>query len=371
MAPTSAPSLVSRVWALLVAEASLVAAASVALVARAMGQMGGSPAGGTIDMVLAAVTFIVIVASAFGVSSHAEALARRYGEPYGTLILTFSVIAVEVIMITTMMLHTDLDPTIARDTMFSTLMLLLNGLLGIVLVAGGLRHGEQRHNWRSSTAFLSVIVVATGLGLFLPMVLEPTAERHLHVFLVVACLALFASFTRLQTREHRGYFQSGDEPAHDHREGPDPYSGAHHAIALFATIFFISILAEDLARAFDVAVTAFELPDKTAGMAVAFLIVMPEGLTALRAGLRNQMQRVVNISLGSAVATLLLTIPAVLIVGHIAQREVQLAFEPLQAALTGMTILVAMLTFKADETNLLQGFLHLALFSAFVGSIFF
>jgi Ca2+:H+ antiporter len=360
-----------RLARLLRSEAPLVAAAATALFVGITNQLGVAPSGSAADVAISALTFAVILVSSFGVVGHAEALAHRYGDPYGTLVLTFSATAVEVIMISTMMLHGDTDPTVARDTMFSTLMLLLNGLIGIVLLVGGVRHGEQRHNWKSSTAFLSVIIVATALGMFLPMVEERGQEERLHGFLVVACIVLFAGFTRVQTREHRGFFRGTSQPLQETPHAEDAASGLHHAIALIATIALISWLAEALARAIDLAIESFALPEKTAGLAVAILIVTPEGLTALRAGLRNEMQRVVNVALGSAVATLLLTIPAVLCVGILTNHPVELGFEPLQAVLAAATLVTSMLTFKSDETNVLQGLLHLVLFAGFVGSIFF
>lgn len=334
-------------------------------------QLAVIPEGGTVDLALAVLSFFVILASAFGVVRHAEALAHRYGDPWGTLVLTLSVTSVEVLMIATIMLNGDRDPTVARDTMVSTLLLLLAGMIGLVLLAGGIRHGEQRHNWRSSTAFLSVIGVAIALAFVLPMVELGDAERHLELFLIPACLVLFAAFTRVQTREHRGYFQLAGGGAEHPEAAPDGLSGARHALSLVATIFFIAWLAEDLARGFDLAVAALDLPPPVAGFAVAVLIVTPEGLTAFRAGLRNELQRVVNIVLGSAVATLLLTIPAVVTVGLVSGRAIELALDPEQAVLLGATFLNAMLTFKGDETNVLQGVLHLVLFAAFVGTTLF
>ena len=169
--------------------------------------------------------FAVILCAAYAVAKHAEALAHHYGEPYGTLILTLSAVAVEVLMVSAMMLHAGNNPTMARDTIFSTLMLIINGQIGVAMLLGGIRHGEQHYNLKSSNAYFSMIFAFTGLGLFLPTFVAPESLEHLYLFLIFAFLALYGIFLRLQMKEHR-YFFAGEQrselapPVHEHSEGP-------------------------------------------------------------------------------------------------------------------------------------------------------
>ena len=161
---------------------------------------------GPLTQVLLVLIFSVVVYAAIGVVGHAELLAEKYGEPYGTLILTLSAVTVEVVMLTTMVLHHDNNPTLARDTIFATVMILVNGLIGLSLLIGGMRYGEQRYNVKSSKAFLTMLFALTGLALILPDAVTPAQESRLEVFLVFASILLYAFFLHIQTRKHTQFF---------------------------------------------------------------------------------------------------------------------------------------------------------------------
>ncbi len=313
--------------------------------------------------------FAVILVSAFAVVRHAESLADRYGEPYGTLILTLSAVAIEVIMISAMMLHGSPNPTLGRDTIYSTLMIIVNGLIGLAMLLGGLRYGEQEYNLKSSTSFFSMILVLTVVGLYLPKVVPSASRVAYEVFLIVLSSLLYLLFLRIQTKEHRYYFVSKAAARHA-AHGEDNAPGWYHALLLLGMLALIAYLAEGVALILDDAVDALGAPVEVASLVVALLILAPEGLTALRAGLANDMQRVVNIGLGSALSTVSLTIPAVLIVSLVHDRPVQLGLTDVQALMLGFSILIGMNSYRSGETNALQGAIHFALFATFIALIF-
>lgn len=311
----------------------------------------------------------IILAAAYAVARHAEALAHLFGEPYGTLILTLSAVSVEVLMVSAMMLHAGNNPTMARDTIYSTLMLIINGQIGAAMLLGGMRHGEQQYNLKSSNAYFSMIFAFAGLGLFLPAFVAPTSQEYFEIFLILAFLSLYGIFIRLQMKEHR-YFFAGPvkgklAPArHAPQEGPR--AGLYHAGMLLAAVLAVGYLSEGLALVLDTAVERLGIPTEWASLVVAVLILSPEALTAIRAGLGNQMQRVVNISLGSALSTMGLTIPAVLLIGLLSGRTVTLGLAPDDSVLLFFTLLVGMRSYAVGETNTLQGFIHFILLIAFV-----
>lgn len=318
--------------------------------------------------------FAVIIYAAIGVVHHAELIAFKLGEPYGTMVLTFSAVTVEVIMITAMMLHGDSDPVLARDTIFSTLMILINALIGFVLLAGGFRYGEQKYNLKSSNSYLSMIIGIIGLGMFLPNLINIEAYYTYQGFLIIALLILYIFFIRMQSKEHNYYFTfkklSDEEGHHIKTSDRKKISGLYHSIMLIITIAAISLLAENLAVFADDGIAKLNMPEAMAGLLISIIIVTPEGLTAIRAGLGNDMQRVINISLGSVLSTVSLTIPAVLIVGMLYGKEIILGLTLVQSGMIIISLLVSILTCKDGETNALQGFIHVILFIAFVFMIF-
>ena len=290
------------------------------------------------EVLLFLVIFTVIIFAAFGVVHHAELLAYKFGEPYGTMILTLSAVTVEIIMIATMMLHGDADPAIARDTIFSTLMILLNGLTGLIMLVGGIKYGEQKYNIKSTNSYFSMIFGIVGLGLFLPLVIPNESFRMYETFLIITCILLYIFFLRMQSKEHNFYFifEGAKKNISDEKEHLPPkknISSIYNFTMLLATIAAISILAESLSVFVDDGIEKLQLPDGLAGLIIALIIVSPEGLTAIRAGLKDDMQRVVNISLGSMLSTVSLTIPAVLVVGLLIKQDVTLGLTPIQSAM--------------------------------------
>ncbi|QYY36296.1 hypothetical protein [Ruficoccus sp. ZRK36] len=331
--------------------------------------------------------FGIMLWLAFGVVRHADCLAIKLGEPYGTLILTLSVISIEVVMITAVMLTGGENPELARDTMFSVLMIVLNGMLGVTLLVGGWKHREQVYNLQGANTYLAVIIPLAGLGLVLPRLTdsEPGGVPSvlMEIFLAVVSIVLYAIFLTMQSGRHRNYFQQPALPktvdgqkSHDAPGGHDDHgnlvirSTAYHVIFLFLTMLPIVLLSKKMALLVDHGISALHAPQALGGFLVAILVLSPEGMGAIKSALANRLQRTVNIALGSALATIGLTIPAVLIVSLTTHKTVELGLEMPEILLLALSIGVAVVNFAGTRTNLLQGAIHLVLFFAYLLLIF-
>ncbi len=321
--------------------------------------------------------FVVIVWSAICVVRHADCLAIKLGEPYGTLILTLSAISIEVVMISTAMLHGANNPTLGRDAVFAVIMIALNGLVGLALLMGGLRHGEQYYNLQGVNSYLNVIMTLAVLGLVLPVFTTstggPTFSTEQSIFLVATSLLLYGIFLLIQTVRHRYYFlESKDtvvegEPAHHSLK---VRSITFHATMLLLYLLAVILLAEKFAIPLDNSIEQFHMPQAFGGAIIAVLVLSPEGLGAIRASLHNHLQRSINILLGSVLATIGLTIPAVLTIGLITKRTVTLGVQGGNLPLLLLTLAVSVVTFTSRKTNVLQGCIHLLLFAVFALLIF-
>ena len=326
--------------------------------------------------------FVVSLLSAFAIVRHAESLATILGEPLGTLILTLSVIGVEVLMISAVMLTGKDNPTIARDTMFSVVMILLGGMTGISLLLGGLKHHEQTYNLQGANAYLALIIPLAVLGLVLPNFTTasagPTLSPFQSIFTSLMSVSIYAIFLGVQTSRHREYFISPDDtaapenPLHDeqlhgeHEVKTTPY----HALFLLAYILPLVVLAKQLAVPLDYGTRTLGAPEIFSGFLVAILILSPEAMSAVKAAVRNQLQRSVNILLGSVLATIGLTIPAVLIIGLIMGKTVFLGLSAVNTILLLLLLALSTITFSNNRTNVLLGAVHLLLFLAYLMLIF-
>jgi len=320
--------------------------------------------------------FAIILWSAMCVVRHADCLAIKLGEPYGTLILTLSAISIEVVMISTAMLHGANNPTLGRDAIFAVIMIALNGLVGLSLLVGGLRYREQHYNIQGVNAYLNVIMALAVLGLVLPNFTTstngPTFSTEQEIFLVSVSLLLYAIFLLIQTLRHRGYFLDSKETATKH----SPHRLAHvrstgfHALMLLLYLVTVIFLAEKFAVPLDNSIEKFGMPQAFGGAIIAALVLSPEGLGGIAASLHNQLQRSINILFGSALATIGLTIPAVLMIGMLTKRPVALGLQSGNLPLLLLTLAVSVVTFTSRRTNVLQGCVHLLLFAVFVLLIF-
>ena len=267
-----------------------------------------APSGGTL-ILLTVWLFVVVMASAFAVVRHADALAIQLGEPYGTLVLTLSVISIEVMMISAVMLTGSDNPTLARDTMYAVVMIVLNGMVGLNLLLGGIRHHEQEYNLQGANAFLAVILPLAVICLILPNFTQstsgPTLSTLQEVFVAISSLALYGVFLAVQTVQHRSYFLApnlSNDPSRPDFEDEHPglsLMPTHvHAALLVAYLLPIVLLSKKLAYPIDIAIDRFGAPVAFGGFLVAILVLSPEVLSATRAALANRLQRSVNIFLG-------------------------------------------------------------------------
>jgi len=321
--------------------------------------------------------FAIIVWSAISVARHADCLAIKLGEPYGTLILTLSAISIEVVMVSTAMLHGENNPTLGRDSIFAVMMIALNGLVGLCLLLGGLRYREQHYNLQGVNAYLNVIMSLAVLGLVLPNFTTttngPTFSTEQQIFLIAMSLLLYSIFLLIQTMRHRRYFMDSSDNTAETSSAHHSYqtrSTAFHATMLLLYLVAVIFLAEKFAIPLDNSIERFGMPQAFGGAIIAALVLAPEGIGAIEATLRNQLQRSINILFGSVLATIGLTISAVLTIGLVTKRSVILGVQGGNLPLLLLTLAVSVVTFTSRKTNVLQGCIHLLLFAVFVLLIF-
>jgi len=317
--------------------------------------------------------FGAILTSAFGVVRHADCLAIKLGEPYGTLILTLSVIGMEVMMVSALMLTGNPDPAMARDTMFAVVMILLNGLVGVALLVGGWRHHEQQYNLQGAVSFLSMIVPLAAAGLIIPYYTAANSTPALFKFraiaLIVITLGLYAAFLAVQTRRHPDHFA---EPAGASQSDQVAEAREHgnlnlralpfHVALLLAYLLPVVLLSKKLAVVLEYGANRVGAPQALSGMVVAILILCPEGMASVRAALGNRLQRSVNLLFGAALTTIALTVPAVLVISLATGKPVELGLSPVNQILLATTLVLCILTCTTGRTNVLNGLVHLVLF---------
>jgi len=328
-----------------------------------------------LSLILLAVIFLTVMWCAFSVVRHAECLATILGEPFGTLILTLAVIGIEVALIVAIMLSGDASPAMARDTMFSVVMIVLAGLIGLCLLTGGLRHKEQTYNLQGAQAFLSVLVPLAVFALVLPRFTLSAPGGELSWlqsgFEVVMSVLLYGVFLAIQTVTHSDIFRQPDagHGEEDHHGGV-VRSLPFHVIGLLGALVPIILLSKKLALYVDFGIAGVGAPVALSGFIVAALVLMPEGLSAIQAARDNQLQRAMNICLGSAVATIGLTVPAVVVVSLVTGHSIELGLEAPEIVMLVLTLVVSLLTFGSRTTNYLLGAVHLSLFAGYVLMIF-
>jgi Ca2+:H+ antiporter len=315
--------------------------------------------------------FAVILTSALSVVRHADHLAARLGEPYGTLILTLSVTSIEVMSISAVMVHGANNPTLVRDTLFALVMIILNGMVGLSLLLGAWRRREQSYNFQGANTYLGAIIPLVGLSLILPAFTKNTEGLPLNdaqqVFLVFVAIGLYAVFLAMQTGRHRGYFMIdvAEPAALEPALIPRP-AFALHAILLIAYMVPVVYLAEQLAPPVDYLVETLQVPVALGGIIMAILVATPEAVGAVRAATANHLQRSVNIFLGSVLSTIGLTVPAMIVVSHLIGRSMVLGVQGPGIVMLLLTLAVSAVTFASGRTNVIQGVVHLILFAAYL-----
>jgi Ca2+:H+ antiporter len=312
---------------------------------------------------LFSLVLLAIIGVAFRIAHHAEVLAIRLGEPYGTLILTLAAVSVEVVILVVMMFDSH-TPTLARDTVYAAVMLDINGIIGIAAILGGLKHGAQKYNLASANSYIAMLLVALGLGMFVPDFV-PEARWHAYSIFTVAIMALlYMAFLRLQTIEHRQYFEYGtvEEEAHDALASPNWL----HVTVLVVAVAGVGVLSEALSTLLSAGLAGTGLPAAIPAVVVALISASPELMAALNAAHHNRMQTTMNIALGASLATVLLTLPVIEGIALFTGERIVMALTPVQAAMLLVTLLAAMNNLHDGESNAIEGASHFALFATFV-----
>lgn len=319
-------------------------------------------------LVGAAVLVVAIVLASMRVAHHAEVLAAKVGDPYGTMILTLSAVLVEVIILAIMM-QSETSPTLVRDTIYSAVMLDINGILGLAALLGGIKHGEQRYNDDSSRTYSVMILTAMGISMVVPEFV-PQAKWHLYsAFTIFAMLTLYTVFLRMQVGPHSYFFSYSypkgrrDPAAHDVAEG-EPVSLSIGL--LVAGVIVIGVLAEIMSTLMTAGLKGSGAPPLLAALVVAAISAAPEIMTALRAALANRMQAVVNIALGASLSTVILTVPVMEAIALYTGQPFIMAMSPVQTVMVALTLIVAAINLNDGETNAIEGMTHFVLFGTFV-----
>ena len=352
------------------------------LILAAILQLGVAPAEHAavpVRIVLSLLAIGLVFATIFVALHHAEAIAHHFGEPYGTLVLTFAVTTIEVSVIVSMMLHGDNNPTLARESVFSTVMIVCGGVIGLCLTLGGLRHRHQDLKRQGTNAYLSMLTALAVLTLLLPDFTLSVGHGNFSpaqlAFVSVLSVLLYGSFVYAQTGLRKEDFvEELIEAGNGGDHGKTAEGGiAANVVLLFIGLAGIVLLAEDIAASVEGTLVALQVSqaDAIVGAFIAMLVLMPESLAAIRASLRNELQRSLNIALGSACATIGLTIPAVAVASLITGRELTLGLGSGDTVLLLLGLGISVISFGTGRTTVLTGLVHLVVFSAYVFLIFF
>jgi Ca2+:H+ antiporter len=323
---------------------------------------------------------LVILFSVFSVVRHAESLAEKLGEPLGTLVLTLAVTGIEVMIIVATMSTQHGGPTLARDAMFAVIMIVLNGMIGLTLLIGALKYKEQDYNLQGASSFLAVILPLAVIGLVIPNYTSSSPDQTFSTiqaaFLMIVSLALYGIFLTIQNGRHRAYFRilsptvESTDAKRRRRMVHEIFSTPYHATLLLAYMAPLVMLTHQLAVPIDFTIRILGAPAGLAGFLVAALVLAPESLGAVESALDNDLQKSVNILLGSVLATIGLTIPAVLMYGLLTGKHIILGLEPVDIALLSLTLVLSTMTFSNTRTNVLLGAVHILLFFSYLMLIF-
>lgn len=324
----------------------------------------------------ATVPFLVVVGAVLGTVvfaavHHAEVIAHRIGEPFGTLVLAVAVTIIEVALIVSVMLSGGPEKAgLARDTVYAAVMIVCNGIVGICLLIGGWHHREQGFQIFGASAAMGVLTVLAVMTLVLPnftrTVEGPMLATSQLAFIGIASLVLYCVFVFVQTVRHRDYFlvPSPDESQH---ASPPPTRMALLSLALLLVcLVAVVLLAKLLSPAIEAAVARAGAPAAVVGIVIAALVLLPEGLAALRAATVDRLQNSINLALGSALASIGLTIPTVAAVFIYTGQPLELGLAPKEMVLLALTLLVGGMTLATGRTTIMQGAVHLVIFAAFL-----
>ena len=311
---------------------------------------------------------VALVGCTFASVHHAETLAHRLGDLYGSLVLALAISIIEAGLIVSMMLAGD-QPALARDSIYSALLIALNGILGLCLLLGGARHFEQNFRLQASNSFLAVLIPLAVLTMVLPSytttIPGPVFSQSQLIFVAIVAFVMYVVFLYVQLVRHRKDFIA-DHEAPSAGPIPDNPTAAGAALLMVVSLCSVVLLAKALAPGLERAVIAAGLPAEVVGVAIALLVLLPEGLTAIKAAAANRLQSALNVTLGSVLACVGLTIPAVAITALVTGQSLHLGLTPAMSVLLFTTFLTLAFTLNTGRTAVLEGAVHLSIFAAFI-----
>lgn len=332
----------------------------------------------SMEFVAPLIAGVLVIGSVFAALRHAEAISARVGEPLGTLSLTISVTIIEVAIMSSMIGHGADDPTEAREAVFSAIMIVCNGVVGLCLLLGGVRHGEQELQPMGASAYLGVLIALSMLTLVIPDFTTssygPTLAPAQLIFISVLSIMLYGAFLFIQAVRHRSYFLDAHEAAMGLHEKPPTHQETLFAVGgLMAALAAVSLLAQRVVPGLEegLAWAGVAAVNRVTGACVALLVLLPESLNSIRAAHRNALQTSLNGALGSVVSTIGLTVPAVALMSLATKSVIVFGLENRDAAMLVMTLMLSVVSFGAGRTNVFTGLVHLVVFAAYAFFLFF
>jgi len=293
------------------------------------------------------------------------------------MILTLSAVAVEVLILAIIMSESN-SPTLVRDTIYSAVMIDINGILGLAALLGGLRHGEQPYNDDSGKTYGVMILTAMGISMIVPEFIPKESWHVYSAFTIVAMIALYALFLKMQVGPHSYFFSyayprkahPSGHPSGDHTEDEEEGSVPLSIGLIVAGVVLIGVLAEFMAAFLSQSLEGTSAPPALMAVVVATISASPEILTALRSALRNRMQAVVNIAMGASLSTVILTVPVMEGIALYTGQPFIMAMTPVQTVMVFITLIAAAINLNDGETNAIEGMTHFILFATFIMLLF-
>jgi len=310
---------------------------------------------------------------------HAEVIAKRVGPSLGALILAVAVTVIEVGLIVSMMMNdTPTSHVVARDTVFSAIIIVTNGIVGVCLLLGGLPYRELDFQVEGASSLLAVLATLVGLTLILPNYTTstpgPTYSTAQLIFASISCLVLYLSLVVSQTMTHKDYFdpltQVDEKKLQVQQYIPSRFTTIMSAVGLFVTLCVVIGLAKTLSPSIEMGLAAIGAPRTVVGIVIALLVLLPETGAALAAARANQLQTSLNLALGSGVASIALTIPVVSAFAIFSERSLSLGLETKSIAFLLLTFIVGGLTLGTGKTSALKGLVHLVILFAYLALSF-
>ncbi|HEU4418107.1 MAG TPA: ionic transporter y4hA [Planctomycetota bacterium] len=322
---------------------------------------------------IACVCLAALIGAVVAAVHHAEVIAQRVGEPFGTLALALAVTVIESSLIVMLMIGGGADnAALPRDTMYATVMIIANGVVGTSVLLGALRHREQSFRIEGAGPAMAALVTLATLVLVMPSFTvgggPTTYSLPQLAFVAVSSLVMWCVFVFFQTVRHRDYFlpatTSADESVHA-MAPTDAEAWASAGLLLLSMIGVVG-LAKVLSPSIEAAVRATGTPPAVVGIAIALLVLMPESVAAIRAALADRLQTSLNLALGSALASIGLTIPVVVLVCILLDLPLVLGLDAKDIVLLALTFLVCTIGVGSGRTNMMQGVVQLVIFAAFL-----